>query len=60
MDVEKFSLKGTVLNVADSYCRGVVTNLKTVATTGSYNDLSDKPDIPNITYNDTNKTIEVS
>lgn len=50
MDVEKFSLKGTVLNIADRYCRDIVNKLSPVAFSGDYNDLSNKPIIGSASY----------
>lgn len=44
-DITKINLKGTLLTIKDQYAyhNG---DLATVATSGSYNDLEDKPDIP--------------
>ena len=40
-----FNLANEKLEVADKWLREQVANLATVATTGSYNDLSDRPNI---------------
>lgn len=43
--VDKISGKGLSTNDYDNVAKTKVDNLKTVATTGSYNDLTDKPTI---------------
>lgn len=45
--VDKINNKGLSTNDYDNTAKTKVDNLKTVATTGSYNDLTDKPNIPN-------------
>lgn len=56
--IDKFKMAGKVMDVCDSTARGLITtlqnafnNLATVARTGSYNDLRDKPTIPTAQIN---------
>lgn len=44
--LNKFKLGGTVINIEDLNAQTRLNNLSTVATSGSYNDLTDKPTIP--------------
>ena len=50
-NIEKINVNGTTYDIKDSIS-GYVTSssLATVATSGSYSDLSNKPTIPTITY----------
>lgn len=50
-DLEYIVLNGEKLTIKDNR----LNNLSTVATTGSYNDLTDKPKIPTITYDNNNQ-----
>lgn len=44
--LNKFKLGDTILNIEDLDAQTKLKNLATVATTGSYNDLTNKPSIP--------------
>ena len=44
--LNKFKLGDTIINIEDESAQTRLNNLATVATTGSYNDLTNKPSIP--------------
>lgn len=46
--LEKFKMKGKVMEICDRYARNILASLSTVAHTGDYNDLSNKPTIPSL------------
>lgn len=54
--LENINLNGEVLNIADSNARQNIENIRnslsTVATSGNYNDLNNKPNIPSFNYAD--------
>lgn len=46
LQLDKFKLKGQVLEIVDRYCRTKINDLSNVAFNGDYNSLSNKPTIP--------------
>lgn len=44
--LNKFKLGDTIIDIEDASAQRKLNNLATVATTGSYNDLTNKPTIP--------------
>lgn len=44
--LNKFKLGETIIDIEDASAQRKLNNLSTVATTGSYNDLTNKPTIP--------------
>lgn len=55
-DLEYIVLNGEKLAIKDNR----VNDLSTVASTGSYNDLTNKPNIQTITYNSETNTLVIS
>ena len=49
--LDKFKMKGKIMEICDRYARNVLASLSTVAHTGDYNDLSNKPTIPSAQVN---------
>lgn len=49
--LEKFKMKGKVMEICDRYARNIIASLSTVAHTGNYNDLTNKPTIPSAQVN---------
>ena len=47
-EVKEFNINGTVYDVKDASARNSISNLATVASSGSYNDLSNTPTIPTV------------
>lgn len=55
-NISKLSIDGSTYEIKDATARTSISNLATVATTGSYNDLTNKPTIP--TVNNATLTIQ--